>query len=65
MCRVAAEKAKALGLDLNIRENLAEGGIHSFNIFNPQPFFQAQQMNTKDTDYSMLRELFWPIRIYS
>ena len=41
---------------LNIRENLSDGGMLTFNTFDPQPFFQAQQMNTKDTDYSFRLE---------
>lgn len=41
---------------LNIRENLADGGMLTFNTFDPHPFFQAQQMNTKDTDYSLRLE---------
>lgn len=41
---------------LNIRENLYDGGMLTFNTFDPQPFFQAQQMNTKDTDYSFRLE---------
>ena len=96
MCRVAAEKAKSKGFDLNIfpanmtefsskrkyscaivarsgfmhlltpelqraallniRENLVDGGMLTFNTFDPHPAFQAQQMNTKDTDYSFRLE---------
>ena len=96
MCRVAAEKAKAKGFDLNIfpanmtefkserkyscaiiarsgfmhlttpelqraallniRENLTDGGMLSFNTFDPHPYFQAQQMQTKDTDYAFRLE---------
>ena len=96
MCRVANEKAKGRGFDLNIfpadmtefisdrkyscaviarsgfmhlltsesqraallniRENLVDGGMLTFNTFDPHPFFQAQQMNTKDTDYSFRLE---------
>lgn len=41
---------------LNIRENLTEGGMLTFNTFDPHPYFQAQQMNTKDTDYSLRLE---------
>ena len=41
---------------LNIRKNLSDGGMLTFNTFDPQPFFQAQQMNTKDTDYSFRLE---------
>lgn len=41
---------------LNIRENLTDGGMLTFNTFDPHPFFQAQQMNTKDTDYSLRLE---------
>lgn len=37
---------------LNIRENLTDGGMLTFNTFDPHPGFQAQQMNTGDTDYS-------------
>ena len=96
MCRVAAEKAKNKGFDLNIfpanmtdfksdkkyscaiiarsgfmhlitpelqrkallniRENLTEGGMLTFNTFDPNPIFQAEQMKTKDTDYSFRLE---------
>ncbi|MBR4725285.1 MAG: class I SAM-dependent methyltransferase [Lachnospiraceae bacterium] len=41
---------------INIRENLTDGGMLTFNTFDPNPFFQAQQMNTKDTDYSFRLE---------
>ena len=41
---------------LNIRENLSDGGMLTFNTFDPHPFFQAQQMNTKETDYSFRLE---------
>lgn len=41
---------------LNIRENLVDGGILTLNTFDPHPYFQAQQMNTKDTDYSFRLE---------
>lgn len=41
---------------LNIRENLVDGGMLTFNTFDPHPYFQAQQMNTKDTDYSLRLE---------
>ncbi|MCR5664383.1 MAG: class I SAM-dependent methyltransferase [Oscillospiraceae bacterium] len=37
---------------LNIRENLSDGGMLTFNTFDPDPFFQAQQMHTKDTEYT-------------
>ncbi|MBQ7613260.1 MAG: class I SAM-dependent methyltransferase [Spirochaetaceae bacterium] len=93
MCRIAAEKARAKGFNLNIfpanmtdfrsdkkyscaiiarsgfmhlltpelqraallniRENLVDGGMLTFNTFDPNPHFQAQQMNTKETDYSL------------
>ena len=96
MCRVAGEKAKAKGFDLNIfpanmtefkserkyscaiiarsgfmhlttpelqraallniRENLTDGGMLTFNTFDPHPYFQAQQMQTKDTDYAFRLE---------
>ena len=87
MCRVAGEKAKQKGLDLNIfpanmtdfksarsgfmhlttpelqraallniRENLTDGGMLTFNTFDPNPAFQAEQMETKDTDYSFRLE---------
>jgi len=96
MCRVAEEKAKAKGFDLNIfpadmttfssgrkyscaiiarsgfmhlltpalqraallniRENLTDRGMLTFNTFDPHPFFQAQQMKTKDSDYSFRLE---------
>ena len=41
---------------LNIRENLTDGGMLTFNTFDPHPFFQAQQMKTRDTDYSLRLE---------
>lgn len=41
---------------LSIRENLTDGGMLTFNTFDPHPFFQAQQMNTKDTDYTLRLE---------
>lgn len=41
---------------LNIRENLVDGGMLTFNTFDPHPYFQTQQMNTKDTDYSFRLE---------
>ncbi len=41
---------------INIRENLTDGGMLSFNTFDPHPYFQAQQMNTKDTDYTFRLE---------
>ena len=47
------DQRKAL---LNIRENLAEGGILSLNTFAPHPLFQAQQMNTRETDYTFRLE---------
>ncbi|MBQ3503196.1 MAG: class I SAM-dependent methyltransferase [Oscillospiraceae bacterium] len=96
MCRVAEEKAKAKGFNLNIfssnmtsfksdrryscaiiarsgfmhlltpelqreallniRENLTDGGMLTFNTFDPHPFFQAQQMKTKDTDFAFRLE---------
>lgn len=96
MCRVADEKARAMGFDLNIfpanmtefrserkyscaiiarsgfmhlttpelqraallniRENLSDGGMLTFNTFDPHPAFQAQQMNTRDTDYAFRLE---------
>ncbi len=37
---------------LNIRDNLKEGGILTLNTFAPYPPFQAEQMATKETDYS-------------
>ena len=37
---------------LNIREHLTDGGMLTFNTFDPNPFFQARQMNTKETDYT-------------
>lgn len=36
---------------LNIRENLADGGILTLNTFAPHPILQAQQMRASDTDY--------------
>lgn len=96
MCRVANEKAKNMGFDLNIfpanmtdfrsdrkyscaiiarsgfmhlltpelqraallniREYLIDGGMLTFNTFDPNPYFQAQQMNTKDTDFTFRLE---------
>ena len=41
---------------LNIRENLSDGGMLTFNTFDPHPFFQAQQMKTRETDYSFRLE---------
>lgn len=41
---------------LNIRENLSDGGMLTFNTFDPHPHFQAQQIDTKDTDYSFRLE---------
>ena len=41
---------------INIRENLVDGGMLTFNTFDPHPIFQAQQMKTKDTDYSLRLE---------
>ncbi len=92
MCRVANEKSKSMGFDLNIfpanmtdfksdrkyscaiiarsgfmhlltpelqraallniRKNLISGGMLTFNTMDPHPYFQVQQMNTKDTDFS-------------
>ncbi len=40
----------------NIRENLVDGGMLTLNTFDPHPFFQAQQMKTKDTDYTFRLE---------
>ncbi len=96
MCRVAGEKAKSMGFDLNIfpadmtsftsdkkyscaiiarsgfmhlttperqraaliniKKNLTDNGMLTFNTFDPHPVFQAQQMNTKDTDYTLRLE---------
>lgn len=96
MCRIAGEKAKAKGFNLdifpanmtvfrsdrkyscaiiarsgfmhlltpelqraallNIRNNLFDGGMLTFNTFDPHPYFQAQQMKTKETDYSFRLE---------
>lgn len=41
---------------LNIRRNLTDGGMLTFNTFDPNPFFQARQMNTRDTEYSLRLE---------
>lgn len=41
---------------LNIRENLTEDGILTLNTFAPHPIFQAEQMNTKENDYSLRLE---------
>lgn len=38
---------------LNIRENLADGGILTLNTFAPNPLFQAEQMGTTENDYSL------------
>ena len=37
---------------LNIRDNLKDGGILTLNTFAPYPPFQAEQMRTKETDYT-------------
>lgn len=36
---------------LNIKENLVDGGMLTFNTFDPNPCFQAQQMDQSDSDY--------------
>ena len=41
---------------LNIRQNLAEGGMLTFNTFDPHPAFQAQQMATSGEDYTLRLE---------
>lgn len=41
---------------LNIRENLEDGGVLTLNTFAPHPFVQAEQMKTKDTDFSFRLE---------
>ena len=41
---------------LNIRDHLVEGGMLTFNTFDPYPALQAQQMKTKDTDASFRLE---------
>ena len=41
---------------LNIRENLVDSGMLTFNTFDPYPAFQTEQMNTKDIDYSFRLE---------
>ena len=41
---------------LNIRENLVDGGMLTFNTFDPNPIFQAEQMESKDTDYEFRLE---------
>lgn len=41
---------------LNIRDNLKDGGILTLNTFAPHPYFQAEQMRTKDTDYTFRLE---------
>ena len=101
MCRVAGEKAKKEGFDLNIfpanmtdfksdrqyscaiiarsgfmhlitpelqraaliniRENLVDGGMLTFNTFDPHPVFQAQQMNTKDTPWGQVPCTFYEL----
>lgn len=37
---------------MNIRSNLQDGGVLTFNTFAPYPPYQAAQMQTKDTDYT-------------
>jgi len=41
---------------LNIRDNLKDAGILTLNPFAPHPQFQAEQMRTKDTDYTFRLE---------
>ena len=41
---------------LNIRDNLEDGGVLTLNTFAPHPFVQAEQMKTKDTDFSFRLE---------
>jgi len=96
MCKVAAKKAKDLGLNLNIypadmtqfcsgrkyslaiiarsgfmhlptpelqrrallniREQLADGGILTLNTFDPLPIIQAEQMKSSTDDYKFIVE---------
>ena len=41
---------------LNIRDQLVDGGILTFNTFDPWPPMQAQQMRTGPEDYSFRLE---------
>lgn len=41
---------------LNIRENLTDDGILTLNTFAPNPIYQAEQMRTKEDDYSLRTE---------
>ncbi len=41
---------------LNIRDNLKDGGILTLNTFAPYPPLQAEQMRTKETDYTFRLE---------
>jgi len=47
------EQRKAL---LNIRENLTDGGILTFNTFAPLPQYQVKQMSTTKDDYEFRLE---------
>lgn len=38
---------------LNIRENLTDGGILTLNTFAPYPIYQAEQMRTKEDNFSL------------
>lgn len=41
---------------LNIRENLMEDGILTLNTFAPYPIYQAEQMQTREDDFSLRLE---------
>lgn len=41
---------------LNIRKNLTDGGMLTFNTFDPHPASQAKQMSTGEDDYSFRLE---------
>lgn len=41
---------------LNIRDNLTENGILTLNTFMPYPILQAEQMRTKENDFSLRTE---------
>lgn len=38
---------------LNIRENLTDGGILTLNTFAPYPIYQAEQMRTREDDFTL------------
>lgn len=41
---------------LNIRSSLTDGGILTLNTFAPHPIFQAEQMQTREDDFSLRLE---------